>query len=514
MNIYEQQTRERMTLLTLIAPGAVWTAYALLSYPLMYPGLDVWLHLVWMEFDGNRQEVWHQVWSGVFKAFGLESYFAKAKLIHSMQVLMTGGLLFGAGRWLLVLVFANQKLAPAALNLAAWLAVLMWAIMHGTKSSPIGSGIDMWFGWLQWYSVNYQIALPMYVFAIAALLYGMFGHWVQPQLFRRWPYFMAAGLATVGVAALHAAELPYVLVAMLLVGVLWLRWAWRWYYLVSTLALMALIWLGLQFSYKLPTGFEVLAQGGPSALLEQVYANGLLIIEGLNRGNASWNYWYWVALVLAGTAWLMLWRLPSLPTRGLQLRIAGLVLASSAPAAMLHFTWTAGVLAMVTYPALAWRFTFSSFLFMGPSMALLALALYWPRATKLGVQALVAGALLVGVLLASRQTETNWVSYQYARGVVLSLSPQHMRFGLQPDQQKWLTGLHTHLLDNPPEQLICTDMFTAYYLFFVKGYDHVVLPWRISRFFDPNRNEGNCQFPKDGGDLVQQLNLGPVPWRF
>jgi len=503
----------RAALFTLLLPGMLWVAYSLLSYPLMYPGFDVWIHLASMEFEGRRQDIWHQAWGAIFTVFGLESYFTKAKLIHSTQLLITGGLLFVAARWLLQLVFAGRQLAPAALNLAAWLAVLVWAIMHGTNSSPIGSGIDMWHGWLQRYSVNYQVALPLYVFAVAALLYGLFGHLVHHQALQRWPYLVAAVLATFGVAALHAAELPYVLLVVVFVGVLWMRWAWRWYYVAAVLALLALLWVGLQFSHRLPTGFMVLAQSGPAALLEQVYANGVRMVGGLNRGNASWNYWYWVSLVLAGGAWLILWRLPRVPTRGHQLRMAGLVLASALPAAMLHFTWTAGALAMVTYPALAWRFTFSSLLFLGPAMALLALALYWPRAAKLWVQAVLAGALVVAVLLASRQTETNWVSYQYARGVALSLSPQHMRFGLQPDQQKWLNDVHSQLLANPPEQLVCTDMFTAYYLFFVKGYDNVVLPRRISRFIDKKRREGECRFPRDGGDL-QRLNLGPVPWHF
>jgi hypothetical protein len=163
---------------------------------------------------------------------------------------------------------------------------------------------------------------------------------------------------------------------------------------------------------------------------------------------------------------------------------------------------------------LAWRFTFSSLLFVGPSVALLVMAMVWPKLARWWVQTLLGAVLVLGVLLASRQTETNLVSYQYARGLALSLSPEHMRFGLQPQQSEWLDKVHQQLKATPPKDLVCTDMYTAYYLFFVKDYDQVVLPTRISRFIDKKRREGDCRFPRDGGDLVKGLGAGPVPWVF
>jgi len=86
-----------------------------------------------------------------------------------------------------------------------------------------------------------------------------------------------------------------------------------------------------------------------------------------------------------------------------------------------------------------------------------------------------------------------------------------MRFGLTNEQQLWLDQVHESLLASPPETMVCTDMFTAYYLFFIKNYDQVVLPDRISRYVDRRRQQPGCAFPQDGGDILK-LGFGLIPW--
>jgi hypothetical protein len=516
LNTWIHKPKDLAIWASFLFPACLWIAFALASKPFMYPGLDVWIHIGTMLNEGRRQDTWHLMWGGIFDALSTVDPFIQAKLVHTTQILILGFLLYVAARWLLMLTFAKNSITPAQMNLAAWLAVLVWVLMHGTVSSPIGSVFRIWFGWLQWYSVNYQLALPLYVFSISALLFGLFGHRVQPmQTTTKWGYVLVATLATLCIAVLHAAELPYVMFAVLLIGFVWFNGAWWRYYILGFMALIGLIALVLEISHRLPTGLEVLIKKGPAALIAQIESNGMLMVNGLNRGNASWNYWYWVGLALGCAAFLIIWRQNSNPSdRNHSLRMVALVLGTALPAAMLHFKWTAGVLAMLTYPDLAWRFTFSSFLFIGPSLVLLALAVKWPHLGRLWVQMWLAGGLVLAVLLASRQTEVDRVSYQYARGVALSLSSQHMRFGLEPHQAAWLDDVHNQLLTNPPEQLLCTDMFTAYYLFFVKGYQNVVLPSRISMFIDHRRREGDCKFPRSGGEHVQLMNVGPLPWNF
>jgi hypothetical protein len=501
-------------LLSLLVPAFFLVAFALASQPFMYPGFDIWTHLALMSFEDDATTTWHILWKTIFEWAEVEGPFLRAKWVHSTQIILMGGLLFFAARWLLQLAMAGCVVRRSALNLAAWLAVLVWVLMHGTQSTAVNADTPVWYGWLQWYSVNYQIALAFYVFGAAALLFAFFGSPLHPTGFRAWTYGLAAGLAFVGVAVLHAAELPYVFLAVLLMGVLWMRWSWRWYYLAGVIGIFLVSVMGLQFSYRLPTGLLVLMQDGPGALLLQIQINGQRLVDGLNRGNASWNYWYWVTCYLTLLSAWWVWRQPALAQRDQRIRVILWLLLSALPAAMLHFKWTAGLLAMITYPELAWRFTFSSFLFLGPSIFFLLIAHHGQRALHVGVMLGLSASLILGVLLTSRAAEKQSVSYLYARGLVYSLDPKPMRFGLDPAQAAWLDQVHLQLIKEPPARLLCTDMFTSYYLFFVKGYEQVVLPWRIGRFIDSKRFEGKCKFPKDGGAWLGDQKLAPTPWAF
>jgi len=51
-------------------------------------------------------------------------------------------------------------------------------------------------------------------------------------------------------------------------------------------------------------------------------------------------------------------------------------------------------------------------------------------------------------------------------------------------------------------------------LYFLKRYDNVVMPDRIRLQTKNPTSSGSCEFPRDGGDAIRNLQIGPVPWRF
>jgi hypothetical protein len=487
-------------------------AFALFSSPMMYPGFDIWIHLVAAEYGGRGTRLWYDLLSFAFNTFALESPFAKAKLVHSVQIILASLLVFASSLWVLRLLDKQRQASHALINLLAWFAVFVWMIMQGTVSAPHYNSTNVWYAWTLWYSVNYQIALPLFIFAVSSLLYGMVSDRQTLGSLGRWPYFLAFLISALGVAAIHAAEAPYIVFSLLLIAIIWFNRSLRWQYLLVLLLCALVIYVGLQYSHYKPQGFIIYNKGGFSALLDAIAARGQLMTEGgFNRGNASWNYWYSVNVAMAFVITLL-----ALLSKKIGIvinwRIAAFVLLSAIPAAMLQLTATAGIIPMITTTGHAWRFTFSSFLFLAPSIALLSIALRCPKLATTRLQILLAATLVVMVLTASKLTEKNWVSYQYARSLALALNPHQMRFGLTHEQTQWLDSVHQQLLTNPPKQVVCTDMFTAYYLFFVKGYRNVGLNADIPR---PARlpRATKCTFPQDGGD-IRNLNLGPVPWNF
>ena len=493
------------------APLGLLVLFALMSYPMMYPGFDIWVHLVSIEYGTRGDRFWYELWSFVFTNLALEDPFAQAKFIHAVQVTLAGSLVFSASLLILKLLDKQYQASPTLTNFLAWFAVFIWMVMQGTVSAPHFNPTNVWYAWSLWYSVNYQIALPFFIFTVACLLYGLVSTPEGLGRLGRWPYLISAAIGSIGVAVIHAAEVPYVAYGILLIAIIWFRWSLRQQYLLVLLLLVALLSVGLHYSHVLPQGLVTYQEGGLSALVEAIIEKGhLMTREGYNRGNASWNYWYSVNAMLATV--LTAITMSNVKTLGVTInwRIPAFVVLSAAPAAALQIDYIAGFLPMITLTGHAWRFTFSSFLFVAPSLMLMTIALTYPRFARMTSQAALAILLVAMVLTASKLTEKNWVSYQYARSLALTLSPENMWFGLSPKQESWLDQTHQRLLANPPEQPICTDMFTGYYLFFVKEYKHLNLNNAVAHYADLPIE---CSFPQDGGDILG-FSTGQPPWDF
>jgi hypothetical protein len=181
---------------------------------------------------------------------------------------------------------------------------------------------------------------------------------------------------------------------------------------------------------------------------------------------------------------------------------------------MLHIPYAAGILGAITQPGLASRFSFSSFLFLIPSVAVLSLPMLHPRLGRLRVQVVVAVGLLLAVPLYSRFFEPNAVAYRYSTSLVKALVPAKMHFGFSPREAEWLDTVHSSLTDDPTPSAICTDTFTAYYLTFVYEQPYTMLPIWTNSAFGARQYPSDCPFPLDGGSLLRERGFSPPPWRY
>ena len=122
----------RPTLLAFLIPFAVLLAYALASYPMMYPGFDVWIHLMAIEFNSRRDAIWYSLLRWLFATFDLHGPFEQARLVHVLQVTLSGILVFFGARWILKVADQQNLCSPARLSWLAWFSVLIWFLMHGS----------------------------------------------------------------------------------------------------------------------------------------------------------------------------------------------------------------------------------------------------------------------------------------------------------------------------------------------------------------------------------------------
>lgn len=487
------------------------------SYPFMFPGYDVWWHMGAIDaadHDGwkgsGKRYVWHAAWNEVLSWFPAASFFDQSLIVHRTQFMLSASLVGLSGYWVLRAVFHRTNLSRGGLLLLAWLGTLVWFVMHGTYSAAVFGGRESaaMMSWISWYSINYQIALPTALLASASLLYAVS---LPLGLVRRLLMFTASGVALTITAMVHAAEVPYFLFSATLIAGLYLRGRQA---LWASFVLLLVGWLGvylaMTYSYRTPELLRLLVQGDWWVLLERVDRYGQYLVDrGANRSITGWNALYTVGASALALSLLVAKRLP----QQVSTRPIWFVLLTGCMPLMLLFQWSAGLLAMVTYPNLAWRFAFGSFLFLGIPVVVGMLAIALPARKKAWGISFFILALGAGLFAQTHWLDRNRVIAHFVDSLVQSVDARQMRFGLTAEEDAALDAMHTKLLSVSLDQPLCTDVFSAYYLFFLKDFRRVYLPGNVNRLPTVEHPKHTCRFPRDGGDLVA-LGIEPPAWRF
>ncbi len=485
------------------------------SHPFMFPGYDMWWHLGNIEAAGvpgapgySTRYLWHLGWYRVFEWLPDLDFWDRALLIHRLQFLLTSVLIGLSGYWVLRVIFQRAEMARGELALLAAIGVLVWMLMHGTSSRVV-------LPWVLWYSINYQIALPFSLLATAALLYAV-GMPLTPA--RRGLMLAVCAASLAAVIGFHVAEAPYFGLSAVALACVYLRGRfWRWLPLLLPLAVAA-VYLALQFSYRMPELVRLVGAGDWALLADRIDLYGHhLVNRRSNRALTGWNTLHSTGLVLMAAALLLAWRL----RQGVGIRPMVFVLLTGLMPLALLFETSAGILAMVTYPGIAWRFSFASFLFLGIPVFLgvLGLALREAPRWRLGGQMLATVLIGLGVYGHSRWVDPVQITRTYAVSLYQSLDPRKMYFGLSVQEQAALDAAHARLLAAAPARPICTDGFSAYYLFFLKDYRNLYMPRsninRLATVEHPIKRGSThaCRFPLDGGDLVP-LGVAYAGWRY
>lgn len=471
----------------------------LASHPMMYPGFDVWIHMARMAHGEPGWKIWYDVWREVFALFKIDNVFDRALLVHRVQVLLTVGMVGLSAYWVLVTVFHRTAVKRTTLVLQALCAVWIWLIMHGTVSTPVGGDRPFWQSWLLWYSVNYQIALPVYFLSAAALLLAWLGDVTSRA---RYGLLTVAFMGAIFIGKVHAGELPYLMFGACLLVLLAFKRRLVRPYLLLILGGVVAIALTIGLVGRLPSGLQIFKEKGIEGFIAAVLGYGDLMVAWLNRGGASWNFYYFMGLAAAVLA-LVLAR----QNDQVQFRPLWFVLLSSIPAMAIHSPLTAGLLAMVTYPEIAWRFSFSSFLFVALPVLAVVVGLRFPQFMGSWRQLVLTGTVCLVTLVASYVAEPNNVAYRYTRSLLTTLSPERVYFGLPPQSEAWLEKVNKALIAEKDQGPVCADMFSAYYLYFVYQQKRMILPTNVEVHI------GKCDFPQDGGDL-KRLGLSAAPWKF
>ncbi|WP_157559247.1 hypothetical protein [Hydrogenophaga crassostreae] len=474
--------------LALLTLGVV--AFILKSYPMMRPGFDVWWHLGMIEapqlanpgaFPTSRI-LWHHFWHHVLDALAIADIFDRALFIHRSQLFATVALVTLSAYLTLRSVLHRFELPKTDILLSALLATVAWFLMSGTASTARDGGPDAFFvqSWSVWYSLNYQISLPFYLAGTACILYA-----ITAADTRFWKVTAAAngGAFIVTCTLAHAAETAYFLVCILLMGLIFIRGKSAIRFLTILLpALIFSVWASLQQSYVRPEIIDLAFSGDWASLHEKIdYFGSILVNDKLNRIDTGWTAMHSLCFISLTTIFLfsVFRKTGPYPAPNLDRRALVFVTATSLMPLALFFSLSAGLLAMTTHLYIAWRFSLASFLFVGLSLPVL-LYVHQSGIRSVAIRqwtiATMTLALIFSGVALSYQIDRLQPSYRYLSSLKSSLDEEKSYFGLRPKQQEELSALAESLRQHNTSAPLCTDIFTAYYLFFVERYHHVALP--------------------------------------
>lgn len=489
--------------------------FVLSSFPMMRPGFDVWWHLGVIEAPDQldplafpvRRVLWHHFWHWIFNLLQIQDAFARALVIHRSQFLLTACSIALTGFLLLRVLTCRSDVDHASLLSAALLSTVIWMFMTGTRSTAHGGGVgaEVTQSWPLWYSVNYQISLPLVLLAMALLLSA-----VDRRCSPRARYWFGLGLlmAVFGAALVHTAELVYFLLFVGFVAALYLRGRHAVVLTVAFLVAGALLaGLALKHSYAVPRLLAfVLTADARGALDAMRQEGGMLQDAGLTRLDTGWH-----GLHLVSSAGLLLGICGMLVRHGqngdspARMKAGVAVLLTAAFPLGLMVDLGAGLFSFLTHTYIAWRFCFANLLFVGVPFA--ALSLSEGLRSRVGVvmrQMIMFGLVVMACGLAmwgENRPEHSSPGLVFAQSLRESLDPQAMYFGLKPAEQVALRTLAGTLRSAPEHLMLCADIFTSYYLFFLEHYSWVALPPALEYVPGYRKAESECAFPAENPAL-------------
>jgi hypothetical protein len=498
--------------------AALFAWFIMNSYPMMYPGYDIWWHLGVMQtgaaYDPSMVEYarWHRLWDKLLGYLEIRDIFDRALIIHRVQFLLTA-LAIGTASYLSLLAVFRRRQFGTMYIFASVLSVGIWLLMHGTHSSAHYGGEDSAAtqSWIMWYSVNYQISLPLYFLATAGTLCVVSG---ALRLKEAWMVGVLTLAALAGLVYCHLAEFPYYLFALVLLAVVFGERKQKLLFLCGFLLCLLILLLVLpRISHRLPELPQLLMSGSYLELLQKVQERGDVIANGGgNRGDTSWNSLYTTSLIAFAVVLFAGWH--ASVRQFIEVRPVLFLMGTGLLPLALFNQYSAGVLALITNQDLAWRFSLASFLYLGVP-ALLVVVLIRLHEAKIGSFNFALAAVLIALTtipFVSAVVRSN------AESIVRSMTPASVHYGLSEKNRGALLAIAEKMNSDRASRTVCLDIFSTYYLYYILGQKNICLPSAISSLpgaADPSSFPGNCDcaFDRQFANFVAR-GLTPPAWDF
>jgi hypothetical protein len=318
-----------------------------------------------------------------------------------------------------------------------------------------------------WYSVTYQITLPM-LFLSLGLLVNVMGI-QQPQKIIIFKIGLSA-ILLIGVYILHAGELAYMI---FYIPILAICFGTQYKYsmsllLKSTILISIIIYFGIVFyTDQVPALLSHLKNGDFSKISSEIISKGTWnAVHGGNRYAANWNELYKLSIYF----FLPLTVLFSLKVSKINNRVFCFMILSLVFCFIPTYIYSAGLVSLISYDGIVNRYYFASYIFL-----LIPFAIYFLSDTFIKnanpIYIVVATLLIMlSTYMYSKYIEKHGIYYENVRSISNGILAKKIDIGLSEEE---INDIGRQLVSaeqrfNPDEFMYCgafESLYVAYYIF-------------------------------------------------
>lgn len=397
-------------------------AFIASSYPMMKLRFDIWQHIGNIDilvFDPDAKFAksnWHATWAFFFRALGIKDIFTYAVIIHRVQFLLNCIIIYHAAKLLFAALLPTIELGDSnnKSNRKQWLSslaissVLVWLTVIGTVSTFQQA-------WIMWYSVNYQITLPLLFLALGLFVNAV--SLMQSKTFVVVKLFGSLALLTL-IYFYHAGELAYLVFYL---PILVICFATKDNY-KKTLILMMVVLIVALIAAKFYTDYmpgliKLLKDGNYSKIKDAINVYGTYNIQGGNRYLANWNELYALSVLMVAPIVLF----GRAQRHHVNQRILLFIVLSLVFCFIPTFKYTAGIASLITYDQIVNRYYFASFVFFLVPLCLYLVVCHF-KILQHPVVLILSVLILMGLVFSySRLLNNGGTYYQNVKSIRNSL---------------------------------------------------------------------------------------------
>ena len=406
-----------------------------LSFPMMKLRFDIWQHIDHIKsyvLDPSAtvtsRALWLKIWAFIFRISNIDDIFTYATIIHRVQFVLNCIIIYVAAKQLFkaLLKFEanetqyakNQWLSSLALS-----SVFVWLTIIGTYSFFQQA-------WMMWYSVNYQITLPMLFLSLGLTVNAITVTQTMPLAVSKG---VGAFLLVLGIYFFHAGELAY-LIFYIFIGIvcfgsrLTLNWK---YNLGGVLFLVVVLYvLTRMYSDHVPALITLLKNGDYLKILNEIQTKGKWnVIDGGNRYSANWNELYRFSVFAFVPVAIYGWFSPFKIDRQVLCFIGLSLCFCFIPT----FQYSAGLASLISYDGIVNRYYFASLIFLIVPLLAYTVAISFKNTNHPAGQLAIVFCIMFCVLLYSKKINHEGVYFKNVQSIKNSIKTKKIDIGVSDE---------------------------------------------------------------------------------